>query len=332
MPGSKALRLFIVAAVANLVACTVLRVVVLLGPDAGEAGSPDALYPFVVAMVLLTPLQVVPLWIVMRDWLRAVTDRRRTRRLIDDVLANDRLTTAFQPIIDVKTRRVVGVEALSRFPGTADWTPDVWFTRAAQVGLGIDLELAALRRALTTAERAPAGYVAFNVSPAMLAHPLLLGLVDGARLRSDRIVLEITEHEHIDDYGPLLAARTALRARGIRLAVDDAGAGYSSLRHIVTLAPDMIKIDRSLVSGLADDPARRSMIGAVVGFGTERHAKVVAEGVETGQELAALARLGVGQAQGFFIARPSVHPEDWAGWDTPGQPPQPVVSDALYVI
>ena len=332
MPGSKALRLFIVAAVANLIACTVLRLVVLARPDAGEAGSSQAIYPFVVAMVVLTPLQVVPLWIVLRDWLRAATDRRRTRRLIDDVLANDSLTTAFQPIIDVRTRRVVGVEALTRFPATADWTPDVWFAKAAQVGLGIDLELAALRRALRTAERAPAGYVAFNVSPAMLVQPVLMGLVDAARLRSDRIVLEITEHEHIDDYGPLLAARTALRARAIRLAVDDAGAGYSSLRHIVTLAPDMIKIDRSLVSGLADDPARRSMVGAVVGFGTQRHATIIAEGVETAEELETLSRLGVGQAQGFFIARPSVHPEDWEDWDMPGPPPAPVVSDALYVI
>jgi EAL domain-containing protein (putative c-di-GMP-specific phosphodiesterase class I) len=332
MPGSKALRLFIAAALANLVACTVLRVIVLLRPDAGEAGSSRALYPFVVAMVLLTPLQVVPLSIVLRDWLRAFAERRRTRRLIDDVLANDRLTTAFQPIIDVKTRRVVGVEALTRFPTTVDWTPDVWFSKATQVGLGIDLELAALRRALSTAERAPAGYVAFNVSPAMLAQPLLMRLVDAARLRSDRIVIEITEHEHIDDYGPLLAARTALRARGIRLAVDDAGAGYSSLRHIVTLAPDMIKIDRSLVSGLADDPARRSMVGAVVGFGAQRHAKVIAEGVETAHELAALARLGVGQAQGFFIARPSIHPEDWDGWDMPAPAPAAVASDALYVI
>jgi EAL domain-containing protein (putative c-di-GMP-specific phosphodiesterase class I) len=133
----------------------------------------------------------------------------------------------------------------------------------------------------------------------------------------DRVVVEITEHSSIADYKPVRAAREQLRERGVRVAVDDAGSGYASLRHVLELAPDLIKIDRSLISGVDADPVRGSMVAAVLMFALQSGASVVAEGVETVAELDVLRELGVEHAQGYLIARPSSDPHDWARWRAP---------------
>jgi EAL domain-containing protein (putative c-di-GMP-specific phosphodiesterase class I) len=134
----------------------------------------------------------------------------------------------------------------------------------------------------------------------------------------NRIVVEVTEHTSIDeDDDSVLAAREHLWALGVRLAVDDAGAGYGSLRRILALAPDLIKIDRSLISGVDADPIRGSMVSAVVMFALQSGAALVAEGVETAAELDVLRVLAVDHAQGYFIARPSTDPADWATWRAP---------------
>jgi EAL domain-containing protein (putative c-di-GMP-specific phosphodiesterase class I) len=127
-------------------------------------------------------------------------------------------------------------------------------------------------------------------------------------------VLEVTEHSSIEDYAPLVEARMRLRAHGIRLAVDDAGAGYASFRHIVALAPDIIKIDRGIVTGVDKDPARSALVAAMVTFARSFDATIVAEGVETGGELDSLAGLGVDTLQGHLTGMPTSTRADWSTW------------------
>jgi EAL domain-containing protein (putative c-di-GMP-specific phosphodiesterase class I) len=196
-------------------------------------------------------------------------------------------------------------------------TPDVVFAEATNAGLGLDLELLAVRRALREASMLDQGlYVAVNVSPAVLANPALGDALRASGMDLKRVVLEITEHASVGDYGVLQRARERLRDHGVRLAIDDAGAGYASLRHIVTLAPDIIKIDRTLVADVDTDRARRALVMAVVMFAKEIGGiTLVAEGVETPGELEALRSLGVDAAQGYLTGRPTTSPADWQQWD-----------------
>jgi EAL domain-containing protein (putative c-di-GMP-specific phosphodiesterase class I) len=237
------------------------------------------------------------------------------RRAVAEILRTEQLTIAFQPIVDLATGQVVGVEALSRFPSRTV-TPDVVFAEAANAGLGPDLELLAIRRALEEARVLDVSlHVAVNVSPAVLASPSLLDALIASGMDLSRVVVEITEHVSVADYSVLERPRQRLRDLGIRLAVDDAGSGYASLRHIVALAPDVIKIDRTLVTELDCDRARRALVGAVVAFAREMGAtSVIGEGVETRAELDALVALGVDAAQGYFLGRPTTSLRDWMQW------------------
>jgi PAS domain S-box-containing protein len=254
---------------------------------------------------------------------RAVTDtqhpavvRELHRREITEVLGSERLGIAFQPIIDLETGRMVGVEALARFPSLQGTTPDVVFARATNAGLGLDLELLAVRRALAEARLlAPGLYVTVNVSPQVLANPSLVDALVASGMDPRRLVVEITEHASVADYTVLEQPRQRLRDLGVRLAIDDAGAGYASLRHIVTLSPDMIKIDRGLVADVDTDRARRALVMAVVVYAMEiGTTTVVGEGVETLSELEALKDLGVDAAQGYLIGRPTTEPSQWFSW------------------
>ncbi|MCI2240626.1 EAL domain-containing protein [Paenibacillus sp. TRM 82003] len=207
----------------------------------------------------------------------------------------------YQPVVDLRTSQHVGAEALSRFPaGTA--TPDVWFADAARVGAGAELELRAVRTALAGLPHLP-GFVSVNLSPATLLDPGLARALAGAPL--DRVVVEVTEHAAIDDYAGLLAALEPLRAAGLRVAVDDTGAGYASLRHVLAILPDFIKLDISLVRGLDGDRARRALAAGLVTFAESTDAAIVAEGIETAEELAVLQALGVSHGQGYHLARPA---------------------------
>ena len=194
-----------------------------------------------------------------------------------------------QPIVELSTGARVGAEALSRFP--ADWAkaPDVCFGEAHSIGLGHQLELLALERAadhLASVE----GYVSMNVSPATLLTPECAELLH--RLPLDRVLLELSEHDPVDDYDSLRSTLAPLRSRGMRLAIDDVGAGFSSLRHIVVTTPDVIKLDRSLVFGVTDDPVLRTLVRSLVDFGHGCDASVVAEGVETADDAATLLLAG----------------------------------------
>lgn len=226
---------------------------------------------------------------------------------IRDLLDHGELPVVFQPIANLQTGEIVGVEALSRFPGSSDHAPDKWFNEAASVGLGVELEVLAVRRALSALDQLPeSAYLSVNVSPAVAMSAGLAETLDDVPLH--RVVLEITEHSQVLDYDRLNLALVALRARGVRLAIDDAGSGFSSLRHILRLSPDIIKLDISLTQGIDNDSVLRALGYSLASFASAIDAAVIAEGVETERELHALRFLQVSYGQGFFLRRPGPMP------------------------
>lgn len=236
-----------------------------------------------------------------REFVCAVWDRRVER--VKRVLDSGELDVAYQPVVNLRSGQVQGVEALSRFPGQPPVGPDRWFRDAASVGLGVDLELLAVRRALTAFESLPAEqYLSLNVSPAVVLSPTLAREFEGLPL--DRVVFEITEHAEVTDYAELNAALRRYRVRGLRLAVDDAGSGFASLRHILRIAPDIIKLDISLTRDIDRDAVLRALSYSLSSFASAIDATVVAEGVEREEELQALRFLGVTYGQGYYLRRP----------------------------
>ena len=225
------------------------------------------------------------------------------------------LYMAYQPIFDLKDSSVVGVEALARFTSPPDRSTDTWLAEAEAVGRLLELELACLRTALRDLDRLPEEtYLSLNVSPATAIAPELHEVVDV--LPAERVVLEMTEHARVDDYPALKAALAVFRERGFRLAIDDAGAGFASLRHIVLLHPDFIKLDMTLTRDVHVDATRRALVVALVAFGSQIGARVVAEGVETPEQLATLLEAGVHFGQGFYLARPQALPDDANSWSS----------------
>ncbi|MGZ4547560.1 MAG: sensor domain-containing phosphodiesterase [Blastococcus sp.] len=247
---------------------------------------------------------------------------RATSEAVLRVLQSDAVRTAFQPIMSLRDERVVGVEALSRFSLPGDHrSPEDWFTGAAGVGLGTDLELHTLMLALDAARALPGHlYVSVNLSPETLMCPGVSGALARSPIHPARIVLEITEHSSVEDYNDLARALRPLREAGMRIAVDDAGAGYATFRHILALSPDVIKLDRTLIAGIDRDPARRALAAAVVSFAGETRTSVVAEGLETAAEFRTVLRLGVDSGQGYLLGRPTVLPEEWLSWQAPELP------------
>ena len=217
------------------------------------------------------------------------------------VIDGEQFHPVFQPIVDLSSGAVVGVEALTRFTAEPVQPPDRWFAAAAEVGLAVELELAAVALALARIDDIPPdAYLSVNLSPAVLPHAVdLLRTAPGTR-----IVVELTEHEVIEDYDALMAVTADLRARGVRFAIDDAGAGYSSLSHVLRLLPDIVKVDMSITTGVDEDLARQALARALADFCSKLGATLVAEGVETAGELRVLADLGVACAQGYYLARP----------------------------
>lgn len=238
---------------------------------------------------------------------RRAEERRRRLERVGTVLSGDALSMVFQPIADLVTGEVRGMEALARFACEPLRPPNEWFDEAASVGHGPELEIAALGTALDQLEQLPpAAFISLNLSPATALRPGLARALE--RFPAERIVLELTEHDRIDEYDPLLAALTPLRDRGVRIAVDDAGAGYSGLRHVLRLRPDVIKLDTALTRGIDTDLAKRALATAMVSFAPQINAMVIAEGVETQGELQALRDLGVPCGQGYHLARPGPVP------------------------
>jgi EAL domain-containing protein (putative c-di-GMP-specific phosphodiesterase class I) len=242
------------------------------------------------------------------DDLQAARAAAEKQDRIRTVIDNQQISMLYQPIWRLGNARPLGFECLSRFAGLPRRSPDKWFTEAAEAGLGTSLELAAVRLGLSALKSLPTDiYLAVNVSPQTILTDELRDVLDG--FPAEQIVLEITEHAHIEDYDRLLQALEPLRRRGIRLAVDDAGAGYSSLQHILHVRPDLIKLDVTLTRNINLDPARKALASALVVFARETGSRIIAEGVETASELNALRTIGIEKAQGFFLGRPMPLPE-----------------------
>jgi EAL domain-containing protein (putative c-di-GMP-specific phosphodiesterase class I)/CheY-like chemotaxis protein len=237
---------------------------------------------------------------------RRAEERLRVRkaRIEGAIGSADAMYVALQPICSLNGRQTIGAEALARFERTPVRTPDRWFAEASEVGLRDQLELAAARLALARLSQVPKhAFLSVNLSPETLATSELQHLVAEHPGR-ERLVLEITEHAPIRDYPILNAAIEGLRELGVRLAIDDAGAGFASLRHILRLAPEFIKLDMSLISGIERDRSQQALAVGLISFADRIGATIVAEGIERVEELNALRTLGVRFGQGYFLGRP----------------------------
>lgn len=242
-------------------------------------------------------------------------DVRVTEHRVRDLVARDAVDIALQPLVSLVDGTVAGVEALARFP---DGRPPVeWFDDARACGLAPHLDASAFRQAVRLLPVVPPEvYLSVNASPELLVDGRFQRELSSCSLPLERLVVEITEHARVPDYDALSAAVGTLRDEGVRFAIDDTGAGYASLNHVLQLRPEIIKLDRTLVTDLAEDRARRSLVTALVLLAFEIGATVTGEGVETRAQLESLATLGVDQAQGYLLARPTLDREAWSSWWT----------------
>lgn len=223
------------------------------------------------------------------------------RRAVARLCEPGGITAVVQPIVRPADMVVVGYEALARMSVAPENPPDWWLDVASRFGLRHRLEVACLAAAVQLGPP-PEGRILFvNASPSTLADPTLLELRDDL---PERLVVELTEQEEVEDYDLLRSRLNPWLERGVRVAIDDAGAGYSSLRHVVELSPDYLKLDRELVRGIDEDPNRRALMRAVVAFAREVGTSVIAEGVETRGELDVLRDAEVHLVQGYLLARP----------------------------
>ena len=241
---------------------------------------------------------------------RLVADEREElRQRIRGIIDREAFDIAFQPVLALDSGMVVGFEALARFHDSLSKSPDRWFGEALQADLSFELEMAVMRKALASLSQLPRNtYIALNVSPQTAASPELARLC--ARHAADRIVLEITEHSSVEDYLVLGERARALRDMGVHLAIDDAGAGFASLRHVLRLEPDLIKLDKSITRNIDKRVRHQSLAAALLTFARGTSASIVAEGIEKAEELATLKRLGVPYGQGYFLGRPGKLPDD----------------------
>ncbi|MGY1887098.1 EAL domain-containing protein [Blastococcus sp. SYSU DS0753] len=215
----------------------------------------------------------------------------------------DDLTLVFQPIVDLAAASIAGYEALARFPGAAG--PDVWFAAATEAGVAAELEALAIHKALAAVDALPANtFLTVNVSPHLLGTDVIQTAL-ATRPDLHRVVVELTEHTPVDDLSTLRQQTDALRQRGALIALDDAGSGYSGLQQLAAVRPQLVKLDRALVSDVDGDPVRMALVEMIGEFAGRIDAWLLAEGVETPAELAAVTRLGVPLAQGWLLGRPA---------------------------
>ncbi|HEY5519506.1 MAG TPA: EAL domain-containing protein, partial [Candidatus Limnocylindrales bacterium] len=229
------------------------------------------------------------------------TQAQASRAALEDILARLAFSIVFQPIVELPGRRVVGYEALTRFHDGV--RPDVRFREAEGAGLGEDYEAATMELALAAAAALPPEMMlTVNASPDFVLRGGRLGQMLAKPVWP--VVLELTEHSRIDDYDALRSALHALNS-GIRVAVDDAGAGFSSLRHILELKPAFAKLDMAIVQGIEHDTVRQALVAGLAYFARHSDCSLIAEGVETAAEAATLERLGIGLAQGYLFGLPA---------------------------
>lgn len=228
---------------------------------------------------------------------------RAMRARIHDLIENDRLMMFGQPIINLSDDSIQGYELLLRMRGPNPVRPDIIFKDATQVGLGNLLGQWTVERSIEILSTLPEDvFVSINLTPEFILDNNLADLFDQVDLT--RLVIEITEHEVIKDYSLINAQLAPLREKGARLSVDDAGAGYASLRHILLMVPDIIKLDISLIRNIDCDLERQALTTALIAFANCCHYQLIAEGIETQAERDTLIRLGARFGQGYLISKP----------------------------
>jgi diguanylate cyclase (GGDEF)-like protein len=225
-------------------------------------------------------------------------------RLVWEMIEDERIEIVVQPIVDLHGGGILAWEALARFESAAGHGPAHWFALAESLGMRVDLELACLRRAVALQDQLSAGVLlSVNVSAQALHDPRIRRVLLESSPQS--LIVELTEEGLVRDLGALRADLEPLLARGIKLAVDDMGAGYSNLRQVTALGPSLVKLDRTLVDGIDSAPAQFALLDALIGYAQRTGAQIVAEGIETEAELEVLRALGVTYGQGYLLAAPA---------------------------
>jgi len=238
---------------------------------------------------------------------KKVQERHEVEKRINNIIANDFITMHYQPILDFRTNSISGYESLARFNSDPYVTPDIWFKDALLIGMDEKLEMLAVRSALKLDHlfRDNNHYLSINASP---SHILSGALENTIGHFECNVLIEITEHQPIADYSTFQRALQPLRRKGVKLAIDDVGTGYSNLSHILELEPDIIKLDLSLTRDIHKDRKRSALASALCTFSKEIDCEIIAEGIENVNELNKLKELGVNKGQGYFIGRPSPFP------------------------
>jgi EAL domain-containing protein (putative c-di-GMP-specific phosphodiesterase class I) len=230
------------------------------------------------------------------------------RRRLEEVSEGGSIRVAFQPIVDLATTKVIGYEALARFEGDATVSPRTWFVEAAKLGLLRAVEIAAIRAAIAELDSLPSdAFISLNVSPQTAASEELrdvIAAVDGAR-----VVLEITENDAVESYDEVSEAVGKLRARGVRIALDDTGSGDVSFSSLFEVHADIIKIDIEVTHGIESDPMKEAMASALKALADRLGAMSLAEGIETEEELERLRQVGVQAGQGYLFGKPELASE-----------------------
>jgi EAL domain-containing protein (putative c-di-GMP-specific phosphodiesterase class I) len=220
------------------------------------------------------------------------------------ILNGGSIKMAFQPIVDLGTRECIGYEALARFPEEQIVSPQAWFSAAEAQGLTEQLELVAVTAALKQLDELPAGaFISMNVSPSTAGSPELSELISPDQ--RSRVVLEIKEDAAVDDFQHFTGAIDELRSTGVRIAIDDAGLADVSLRHMLDIRPDIIKIDTDVTRGVDLDPVKQAIVMAFGSLATQAGSVSLAEGIETEEELEALRSLHIKVGQGYLLGRPA---------------------------
>lgn len=240
---------------------------------------------------------------LIHEELELEREQQMKRERIEWTIAQTGFHVRYQPVYRLRDETIAGFECLARFEGEPYRSPDQWFAEAEEVGLGPELEIALARKGLEALAHLPKDIqLAVNFSPATIMSEGFNQLF--ATLPLERVVLEVTEHAAVANYTELSARLHPFRLRGLRLAVDDAGAGHSSFRHVLDLRPDTIKLDMSLTRNIDSDRGRQALAGALTMFGRAMGSQIVAEGVESEAELDGLRRVGVTKVQGYLTGRP----------------------------
>lgn len=219
-------------------------------------------------------------------------------------LKGNQPTVVFQSIVDLDSLSPIGFECLSRFESLPKRPPNLWFDLAETFGMGVELETNAIRNGIQEYCRFPNPlFLSLNCSPSMIQSGRLNRVLDGLPL--SKIVVEVTEQMHVDCFSSLRRVLAPLRAKGLRTAMDDTGAGYANLEHLIELGPDFIKLDGMFAKAVGQNASSRAMVAAIVAFANETGSTVIAEQIEDSTALRTLRGLGVHCGQGFHFSRPS---------------------------